>query len=139
MLVHESHIRVRYADTDQMGYVYHARYLEYLEVGRTSMVRDLGIPYAEVEARGILMPVAELSVQYKAPAYYDELLRVRTRVAEIPRASFRFDYEILKPDDTLVLTAQVRLAFIDKNRNRPVRVPGFILELVEKAFQQPGG
>lgn len=132
MVTHETHVRVRYADTDQMGYVYHARYLEYLEVGRTDLVRHLGLPYAEVEERGILMPVIDISIKYKQPAYYDNLLRVRTTVPEMPRASFPFEYEVFNEKDQLVLTAELRLAFIDKERNRPVRVPEFIREAIEK-------
>lgn len=132
MLSHETTVRVRYADTDQMGYVYHARYLEYLEVGRTDMVRHLGVPYASVEERGILMPVIDLSIKYKQPAYYDNVLRIRTTVPGMPRASFPFAYEVFNEKDELVLTAELRLAFIDKERNRPVRVPDFIREAIEE-------
>lgn len=132
MLSHETHVRVRYAETDQMGYVYHARYLEYLEVGRTDMVRHLGVPYATVEERGILMPVIDLSIKYKQPAYYDNVLRIRTSVPSMPRASFPFEYEVFNEKDQLILTAELRLAFIDKARNRPVRVPDFIREAIEE-------
>jgi len=131
MITHETTVRVRYADTDQMGYVYHARYLEYLEVGRTDLVRHLGLPYASVEERGILMPVIDISIKYKQPAFYDEVLRVRTTVPEMPRASFPFQYEIFNEKNQLVLTANLRLAFIDKERNRPVRIPDFIRTAIE--------
>ena len=132
MFTSETSVRVRYADTDQMGYVYHARYLEYLEVGRTDLVRQLGLPYAEVEKRGILMPVIDLSIKYKQPAYYDNVLRIRTTVPEMPKASFPFRYEVYNEQNQLILTAELRLAFIDKARQRPVRVPDFIREAIEE-------
>ncbi len=135
MLTHETTVRVRYADTDQMGYVYHARYLEYLEVGRTDLVRHIGLPYAEVEEMGILMPVIDLSIRYKQPAYYDNVLRIKTTVPSMPQASFPFEYEVYNEQDQLILTAELRLAFIDKARKRPVRVPDFIREAIVKKLE----
>jgi acyl-CoA thioester hydrolase len=96
------------------------------------MVRHLGVPYATVEERGILMPVIDLSIKYKQPAYYDNVLRIRTTVPGMPRASFPFEYEVYNEENQLILTAELRLAFIDKAKNRPVRVPDFIREAIEK-------
>jgi acyl-CoA thioester hydrolase len=134
MITHETQVRVRYADTDQMGYVYHAKYLEYLEVGRTEMIRHLGLPYAEVEKQGIMMPVADVAIKFRAPAHYDEVLTVKTTVAALPKASFPFRYEIVNEKGKTVLQADLRLAFIDMQRNKPVRVPDFILQAVKNAL-----
>ncbi|MDX1909611.1 MAG: thioesterase family protein [Bacteroidia bacterium] len=131
MLVKEVQLRVRYGETDQMGYVYYGKYAEYFEVGRVELIRDIGVPYTLIEERGILMPVAELQIQYKRPAHYDDLLTVRTIVRELPRSSFMTWYEVLRARGELLVTGSVKLAFIDKTRNIPVRVPSFLLEAVE--------
>lgn len=132
MISHETFLRVRYGETDQMAYVYYGKYAEYFEVGRVELIRSIGISYKEVEERGILMPVAHLEVSYKIPARYDELLRIKTSITEIPRASFMTAYEIYNESNTLLVTGKVKLAFFDKERNRPVRVPDFVLKAIEK-------
>jgi len=132
MLWHDTQLRVRYADTDQMGYVYYGKYAEYFEVGRVELIRHLGIPYTQIEAQGIMMPVAELHIAYKVPARYDELLRIRSCIPEIPRGSLLTTYEVYKEQGELSATGEVRLAFIDMQRQRPVRVPDFILQAVSK-------
>ncbi|RMG22683.1 MAG: acyl-CoA thioesterase [Bacteroidetes bacterium] len=132
MLWHDTQLRVRYADTDQMGYVYYGKYAEYFEVGRVELIRHLGIPYTQIEAQGIMMPVAELHIAYKVPARYDELLRIRSCIPESPRGSLLTTYEVYKEQGELSATGEVRLAFIDMQRQRPVRVPDFILQAVSK-------
>ena len=82
MIKHSTQIRVRYADTDQMKVVYHGKFLEYFEVGRTALIRSLGLPYAELESRGILLPVIEAYAKYRKPARYDDLLSVEAVVSE---------------------------------------------------------
>ena len=134
MILHTSEIRVRYADTDQMGFVYYGKYPEYFEVGRTELIRDLGLAYKEIEARGILMPVAELQIQYKMPAYYDELLVCKTYIPEIPRASLLTTYEIFKEDGSLSVSGKVILAFLKKENSRPTRVPSFMLAAIEERW-----
>lgn len=128
MISHETQLRVRYGETDQMGYAYYGKYAEYFEVGRVELVRKLGIPYKEVEARGIMMPVSELLVNYKRPALYDDLLTIRTTVKERPRSSFLFDYEIINEKGELLATGHVKLAFVDMEKMRPVRTPEFVLQ-----------
>ncbi|MDX2286967.1 MAG: thioesterase family protein [Bacteroidia bacterium] len=130
MIAFETQVRVRYGETDRMGYVYYGKYAEYFEVGRAELVRHLGIPYKYVEDRGILMPVAELDIRYKRPAYYDDLLTIRTSVPELPRSSFPTAYEIRNEAGELIVTGFVRLAFIDKARMAPVRVPAFVLDAI---------
>ena len=94
MPIHETHVRVRYAETDQGGVVYNASYLVYFEVGRTEMMRAGGLPYRELEERGIVLPVVESHVRYRAPARYDDLLAIESRVSEVRRVRMRIDTRI---------------------------------------------
>ncbi|MEL6132475.1 MAG: thioesterase family protein [Bacteroidota bacterium] len=132
MITHDTQLRVRYGETDQMGYAYYGKYAEYFEVGRVELVRKLGIPYKEVEAKGIMMPVSKLEVNYKRPARYDDLLTIRTIVPETPRSSFRFEYEIYNEAQTLLATGLVVLAFVNMQSMRPVRAPEFVIHAVEQ-------
>jgi len=136
MVINETQLRVRYGETDQMGYAYYGKYAEYFEVGRVELVRRLGIPYKEVEAKGIMMPVSELLVNYKRPAKYDDLLTIRTLVKERPRSFFLFDYEIFNEEAELLATGHVKLAFVDMERMRPVRAPEFVLKAIDTYLQQ---
>ncbi|GAB4406190.1 MAG: thioesterase family protein [Bacteroidia bacterium] len=138
MIVNETQVRVRYGETDQMGYVYYGKYAEYFEVGRVEVIRSLGISYKSIEERGVLMPVAELQVQYRRPARYDDLLTIRTTIPELPRSSFLTQYEIHNEAGELLVTGQVRLAFVDKVRQRPIRVPDFVLEAVAQHWPGSG-
>lgn len=134
MITRETQIRVRYADTDQMGYVYYGKYPEYFEVGRVELIRSLGMTYKSVEEKGIIMPVADLQIKYHRPGRYDELLTVRTSLPEKPRSSFLTTYEVLNEAGQLLATGTVRLAFIDIARNRPVRAPEYIRQAVESSW-----
>ena len=91
----ETSLRVRYAETDQMGVVYHANLLPYFEVGRTELLRSVGPPYRELEKRGFLLAVVEASFRYAVPIRYDAALKVRTRLSELGKASVAFEYEVL--------------------------------------------
>ena len=109
--VHEHRVRVRYAETDQMGVVYHANYLIYMEEGRTRLMQERGFLYAELERRGIGLAVHRALVEYRAPARYDEELLVRTSVGRVRSASVSFSYEILRASDgTLLATGATDLA-----------------------------
>lgn len=131
MFIHETSIRVRYAETDQMGVVYYGHYAQYFEVGRAEAIRSLGLTYREIEAAGILMPVVELQVRYIRPARYDDLLTLRTILKELPGTRILFHHEILNEEDQLLTTGQVQLAFLDKNTLRSIRAP----ELITRPFQ----
>ncbi|MCI4670152.1 MAG: acyl-CoA thioesterase [Bacteroidia bacterium] len=131
MISHDTHLRVRYGETDQMGYAYYGKYAEYFEVGRVELVRKIGIPYKEVEAKGVMMPVSELQVNYKRPAYYDDLLTIRTSVNERPRSYFLFEYEVFNEKEELLATGHVKLAFVNMEKMRPVRAPQFVLEAID--------
>lgn len=137
MITHSISLRVRYADTDQMGYVYYGKYAEYFEVGRVELIRSLDISYREMEAQGIMLPVAELNVHYKLPAVYDELIRIETTIPEIPKASLLTQYTIYKESGEISVLGTVRLAFIDKARMRPTRAPVYLLAALEQAWQVP--
>lgn len=139
MIEFESQVRVRYAETDQMGYVYYGQYATYFEVGRTDLIRSLGIPYKTLEQSGVMMPVADLQIQFKRPGRYDDLLTVKTIVPELPRASFMTLYEVRNEAGELVVSGKVRLAFIDMERMRPIRVPSIVLEAVKAHWPSEQG
>lgn len=92
-------LRVRYADTDAMGVVYHANYLVWFEVGRNEIMRAWGLPYIDFEKRGVMVPVVEASVRWLYPARYDDVLRVETRVADLSPARITFAYRIVQAED----------------------------------------
>ncbi len=89
----EIEIRVRYGETDQMGYVYHGNYAQYLEMGRIEWLRKLGISYKKMEEEGIMLPVLSLTINFKKSAYYDDVINVKTQLQKIPSARIEFDYE----------------------------------------------
>lgn len=124
MIKTETKFRVRYAETDQMGYVYYGRYAEYFEVGRVEAMRLLGFSYKDVEEKGILMPVIELNIVYKKPAFYDDEITLITKLLEMPKGyRIKFEYETKNANNDLLNTGTVTLVFIDKNTNKMVKVP----------------
>jgi len=117
---YDLNLRVRYGETDQMGRAHHASYLHYLEDGRTRMMAARGCSYAELERRGIGLPVRKLDLRYRGAAAYDEELVVRTRVAGMRHASIRFDYEVRRASDgALLATASTELTSVDLARDPP--------------------
>ncbi len=132
----ESQIRVRYGETDRMGYMYYGHYPEYFEVARTEMIRSLGISYREIEDQGIIMPVRSLHVDYKVPALYDELLKVKSCLKTLPESRLDIDYEIYNSDNKLICTGNTVLVFVDAKTRRIRRCPEFFLEAVRKYFSQ---
>ena len=137
MIAHNTTLRVRYGETDQMGYVYYGKYAEYFEVGRVELIRAMGFTYKEIEERGIWMPVSDFWIKYHRPARYDDLLTVKTMLPELPRSSFSTEYELYNESGELLVNGGVRLAFFDAARKRPTRVPAFILEAVTKHWPNP--
>ncbi len=136
MIRSETKIRVRYGETDQMGYAYYGIYAQYYEVGRVETMRMIGFSYKEVEARGILMPVVDFSVQYKKPAFYDDEITVLTSISSKPEG-FRlpFDYECRNAEGTLLNTGKVTLVCIDKASNRMCRIPDWLLVPMHAFFK----
>ncbi len=101
--VYEAPVRVRYAETDQMGVVYHSNYVIWFEVGRVELLRSLGFTYLEMEADGMHLPVVEVRCRYKVPARYDDSLLIRTWIANVRSQLIRFEYEVLRADDRTLL------------------------------------
>ncbi len=134
MIKTETTLRVRYGETDQMGYVYYGNYAQYYEVGRVEAMRSLGFSYKEMEANGILMPVISLVINYKKPALYDDEVRIVTTVKHMPSVRIIFDYECFNQENELLNTGSTTLVFIDKTRNKPCIPPDWFLEGFEKRF-----
>lgn len=123
--------RVRYRECDPMGYVYHTHYLDWFEEARTEALRDLGLPYAEVEAQGYIMPVVDLALRYRRAARYDDLVEIITRMDRaIPTTRVRFEYVAAHADSgEHLVTGHVTLCFFDPDRGRPVAAPDQIRTL----------
>ena len=120
---HDVQVRVRYAETDQMGVVYHSNYLVYFETGRTEMMRASGISYANLEDRGYVLAVTESSMKHRGSAKYDDLLTVRTWLREVTKTRLRFEYVVLR-DGVALTTGHTVLAFLSREDGmRPVRAP----------------
>lgn len=126
---YEVQIRVRYKETDQMGVMHHSNYVNYYEVARTELLRSRGVSYKEMEQRGVMLPVREVSLSFISPAYYDDLLTVKTRVYEKPGVKLRFDHEIYNEAGVLLNTGSVTLVFVDAATRHPRRAPEWFLEL----------
>jgi acyl-CoA thioester hydrolase len=135
MYIQETKYRVRYADTDQMGYVYYGNYARLYEIGRVEALRSLGFSYKEMEDSGVMMPVYENHSKYIAPALYDELLTIRTTVKTIPSARVVFHYEILNSADKIVHTGETTLVFVKMENNRLTTAPKDLLEKLNPFFE----
>lgn len=131
MILDEISTRVRYAETDQMGVVHHANYALYLEMGRTEWLRKLGISYKEMEAEGVMLPVISMNLNFKKSAYYDELIKVKTKLKKRPLVKIEFDYQIENQQGEILATASTVLAFIDMKTKRPVKCPDYILDKLQ--------
>lgn len=131
----ETKIRVRYGETDQMGYVYYGRYAEYFEVGRTEVFRDMGLNYKRFEDQGIMLPVAEMKIRYMRPARYDDLLTIVTRLEELPTARIRFLYDTYNEAGDHLNTGEVTLVFTDAETRRPIRPPQQMIKKLDPYFK----
>lgn len=127
-------IRVEYHHTDQMGIVHHSNYVKFFEVARTEWLRAIGLTYAEMERRGVMMPIVDVAVKYRNPAVYDELISVTAFVDELPMARMSFRYEVRGEDGREIATGSTTLGFIDKDTRRPQRAPKWLLEVLEKEY-----
>ncbi len=121
----EHTMRSRYSETDQMGYVYYARYLEYFEVARTEMIRSMGISYRQLEEEaGVMLPVVESHIQYKAPLFYDDQIFIHVYIYEEPSVKLKTYYEIYAArSDQLHAAGKVMLCFMNEETRRPCRAP----------------
>jgi acyl-CoA thioester hydrolase len=128
--VFHSKFIVRYSETDRMGYLYYGHYAAYFEVARVEALRELGIVYKDLEDEGIILPVRTFNIHYKAPAHYDDLVQVQTRITQFSGTRILFAFESHR-DDTLLNTAEVELVFVDKITGRPCKAPQRIVDLLE--------
>ena len=132
---HSTQIRVRYGETDQMGYVYYGIYAQYYEVGRVEAMRHAGIHYATIEKDyGIWMPVMNMHARFLRPARYDELLTIHTTVPSLPEKDIRFRYEIKNEEGLLINGALVQLFFLDAVTQQRIAAPDFIKEILLPYF-----
>jgi acyl-CoA thioester hydrolase len=125
-------LRVRYGETDQMGYCYYGNYAQYFEVGRVETLRNCGMSYKTLEDQGIMLPVSEYSSKYIAPAFYDDELTIKTTITEISGARIYFNYEIVNSNNKLISTAQTILVFVNKADMRPIQAPDSFIQLLDK-------
>jgi acyl-CoA thioester hydrolase len=130
----ETTIRVRYGETDQMGYVYYGYYAMYYEVARVEALRRLGLTYREIEAMGIIMPVLENHSKFLQAGKYDELLRIVTTIKERPTVRITFQYDIYNEENKLIHQGQSMLAFVDQHSGRPCRPPHAMMTVLEPFF-----
>ena len=136
MVKYFSRVRVRYADTDQMGFVYNGKYFEYFEVGRTEMMRELGLPYRNIEAEGYMMPVHSIAIQYKNAAFYDEELEIETRVPDFPVTKVRIEHTIRSVERGVVIVeGHIDLLFIKLESKRACRPPEFLLNKLKHLYE----
>ena len=134
MYTHEVKIRVRYADTDQMGYVYYGNYAAYYEVARVESFRSLGYAYKNLEEAGVMMPVLELRVKYLLPAKYDDLLTVKVTIPDFPKVKIRYIYDVYNEQGEHLNTGETTLAFINMESGRPTRMPEVMNQLLKPYF-----
>jgi len=134
MFENTTRVRVRYGETDQMGYMYYGNYAEFYEVGRVEMLRSQGMTYRWMEEQGVMMPVMEMKVKYLKPARYDEDIRIRVIMDKMPGVKIHFRYELYNEQDELINTAETLLAFVNMKTNRPCLPPQEFLDKMKPYF-----
>jgi acyl-CoA thioester hydrolase len=135
MYRHRTEIRVRYGETDKMGYVYYGNYMLYYEVGRVEAIRSLGLTYKSLEDQGIIMPVTHLTSKFIRPAFYDDLLTVVTTINHWPEKQIIFEVEIFKQDGNLINIGEVKLCFINTIDGKKINTPPTILKKLRPYFE----
>ena len=135
MYSHSTKIRVRYGETDQMGYMYYGNYAQYYEVGRVEMLRSLGMDYATMEASGIMLPVLDLTCKFIKPARYDQELTVKTIIEQLPGIRIHFKYEIYNEAEELINIGATTLVFVDIAKNKPCLPPTNFMDKVKEWFK----
>ncbi len=135
MYTYTLQIRVRYGETDQMGYVYYGNYASYFEVARVEALRNLGMNYRELEEAGIMMPVLENHSYYHLPAVYDDLLSIKVTLPELPGVKITFQYKIRNVSGQLLHSGETKLAFVKTDSKRPCRPPQKMMLLLAPFYQ----
>ena len=134
MFHYQHQIRVRYAETDNMGYVYYGNYATYYEVARTEMLRSTGISYKQLEEMGVMLPVIELSCKFNKAAKYDDLVTIIIYIREKPGIRIKFEYELFNESGELLNTGSTQLVFVDMERNRPCKPPQIFMDKMAPFF-----
>ncbi|HEX6846134.1 MAG TPA: thioesterase family protein [Chitinophagaceae bacterium] len=136
MFTSETKIRVRYAETDQMGIVYHGNFFQYFEVGRVESIRQLGFAYADMEKTGVVMPVVDAHARYLRPALYDDLLTIKTSLKELPlHHKIEFHQEVYNEKEELLCAGKIILYFMEKNEMKRTTMPEALKKKLERYFQ----
>lgn len=128
MKSHNSYVKVRYAETDQMGVVYHGNYAQYLEIARIDWLEALGISYKKMEEEGVMLPVYDIRLTFKRSAKFDDTLKIETTLLKKPGVRIEFSYKIFNQNEELLTEAETTLIFMDTQRNKPIKCPLDILE-----------
>ncbi|MEQ3656968.1 MAG: thioesterase family protein [Dokdonia sp.] len=128
MKSHTSFVKVRYAETDQMGVVYHGNYAQYLELARIDWLDALGISYKAMEESGVMLPVYNLSITYKKSATFNDVIRIETSLRELPSVRIIFDYKLYNQNEDLLTVATTELIFMNTDKARPMKCPDYILD-----------
>ncbi len=128
MIEHIIPLRIRYGESDQMGYAHHGNYAQYFEMGRMELLRNLGISYKKMEEEGIILPVYSINTRFIKPAKFDDLLSLKTILRKTPSARIIFEYEIYNEKNELITTGETVLVFVDTAKNRPIKIPENILK-----------
>lgn len=134
MFIWKTKLRVRYAETDRMGYAYYGNYATYFEVARVEAIRALGMSYKSLEDDGVLLPVSEFNIKYKKPAFYDDELTIVVKIVDKPKVRFNFNYETYNADGDLLNTAYTQLVFVNKDSGRPISIPDTLDKLISPHF-----
>ncbi|MEL6655962.1 MAG: thioesterase family protein [Bacteroidota bacterium] len=137
MLTHEYTKRVRYGETDQMGYLYYGHYAQYYEIGRAEMIRSIGLSYKEMELdHGVLMPVMSLQCRYVRPARYDEIITIRTTLRHLPESTITFHMELFNEKGKLVNGGTVKLCFVDEKSGKSIPAPSYLIDKLRPHFAE---
>jgi acyl-CoA thioester hydrolase len=135
MFVHETKVKVRYAETDQMGIVHHANYALYYEIARTECFEaSSGITYESMEADGVMLPLLELQSKYLKPAFYNQVLTVKCFVKELPSVRLNVEYEIYNEEEQLINIGKTTLVFVDKATRKPCQPPKTFMDGIKEYF-----
>ncbi|MBK7866088.1 MAG: acyl-CoA thioesterase [Ignavibacteriales bacterium] len=135
MVKNTTTVRIRYADTDQMRFVYNGKYLEFFEVGRTELIRELGMSYKQFEESGFLLPVYDAYIRYHSPAFYDEVLEIESILTTKPMAKLKIEYNI-RVGERLIASGYTQHAFVSTKTGRPVRSPELFNKLFDEHFKE---
>lgn len=135
MISYETKLRILYAHTDVMGVVNNVRYLEFFEAGRNELMRSMGYPYPQLEAKNVALPLVDAHINFKTPARYDDMIRIVATLKDLPTVRIKIDYEIFV-GDRLVVTGYTTHSFLDLKKFKPVRPPEDFMDVVKKLMNK---